>query len=99
MGVIWLLCCSASKPACTQLEPNPIFCFFSMGAKVLFIFLSAYLCIMKEILLNYTRYNAWANARIIDLLKNLSDEELDRELGGSFPSVRATAYNIWGAES
>lgn len=54
---------------------------------------------MKQILFDYTQYNVWANAVVIDLLKHLTDAELDEELGGSFGSVRNTLYHIWGAES
>jgi uncharacterized damage-inducible protein DinB len=54
---------------------------------------------MKQLLLSYTQYNLWANKRLIDLLKNLSNEELDKELGGSFKTVRETINHIWGAES
>ncbi len=54
---------------------------------------------MKEIILQYTNYNVWANKRIIDLLQILTDDELDKELGGSFSTVRKTVYHIWGAES
>ncbi len=54
---------------------------------------------MKQILLDYTKYNVWANNRVINLLKDLPDEQLDRVLGGSFPTVRKTVYHVWGAES
>lgn len=54
---------------------------------------------MKQILLDYTRYNTWANARLIALLKTLDEDALDRDLGGSFPTVRETVFHIWGAES
>ena len=54
---------------------------------------------MKPILFDYTQYNVWANALLIDLLKNLNDEQLDQDLGGSFGTVRKTLYHIWGAES
>ena len=54
---------------------------------------------MKPILFDYTQYNVWANALLIDLLKNLNDEQLDQDLGGSFDTVRKTLYHIWGAES
>lgn len=54
---------------------------------------------MKQILLDYSLYNVWANARVIALLRDLPVEELDKELGGSFPTVRQTTYHIWGAES
>lgn len=54
---------------------------------------------MKQLLTDYTRYNVWANQRIISLLLNLSDEQLDETLGGSFNTIRKTVYHLWGAES
>ena len=53
---------------------------------------------MKEILLNYTQYNLWANARITDMLKNIAPTLLDKEIKSSFSSLRKTTYHIWGAE-
>jgi uncharacterized damage-inducible protein DinB len=54
---------------------------------------------MKQILLDYTQYNMWANKRIIDILKPLTNENIDQDLGGSFNTIRQTIYHIWGAES
>ena len=53
---------------------------------------------MKELLLQMAKYNLWANKRIVDIMLKLDDEQLDKEIVSSFPSVRATAYHIWGAE-
>lgn len=54
---------------------------------------------MKDLLLQYAQYNCWANQRILNLLGGLSDEQLDRDLGSSFPSLRSTIYHIWDGES
>lgn len=43
-------------------------------------------------------YHWWANDRLITAVANLSDSELDRDLGSSFPSVRATLGHMLGAE-
>jgi uncharacterized damage-inducible protein DinB len=43
-------------------------------------------------------YNRWANHRILDAAAKLSAEALDRDLGSSFPSVRATLAHILGTE-
>lgn len=43
-------------------------------------------------------YNRWANERILDAVAVLTEEELGRELGGSFPSVRKTLVHIASAE-
>jgi uncharacterized damage-inducible protein DinB len=54
---------------------------------------------MKEILLDYAKYNVWANDRVIELLHKLDENALDQEQGGSFGTIRQTVYHIWGAES
>ncbi len=43
-------------------------------------------------------YNRWANHRILDAAAKLNDEALDKDLGSSFPSVRATLAHILSAE-
>lgn len=43
-------------------------------------------------------YNRWANARTLESVAALAQEELDRKLGGSFPSVRETLVHIYAAE-
>ena len=52
---------------------------------------------MKEILVQYAEYNAWANKKIIEVLLKL-EEAVDKEIISSFPSVRATVYHTWSAE-
>ncbi len=54
---------------------------------------------MKQILLDYARYLVWANSRVIALLAELDDEQIQRNLGGSFATVQETVFHIWGAES
>jgi uncharacterized damage-inducible protein DinB len=44
-------------------------------------------------------YNVWANQRILNLLNGLGEEQLDRDLGSSFSSLRNTAYHMWESES
>jgi len=42
-------------------------------------------------------YNRWANERLLAAAADLSVDELDRDLGGSFGSIRATLRHIlWG---
>src|SRR5205809_1011899 len=54
---------------------------------------------MKYIYINYTRYNLWANERVINFLKdNVSGAQLDKEIISSFPSLRKTLYHIWDAQ-
>lgn len=43
-------------------------------------------------------YNAWAMQRMLDCTAQLNEEELHRDLGDSFGSVRDTLVHIVGAE-
>lgn len=43
-------------------------------------------------------YNRWANLLFLEALSHLTDEELGRGLGGSFPNVAATLVHLFGAE-
>jgi uncharacterized damage-inducible protein DinB len=43
-------------------------------------------------------YNRWANDRILRALEPLTDEQLGRDLGGSFGSLAATLVHLVGAE-
>lgn len=54
---------------------------------------------MKELLLNYARYNLWANKRVCDFLLQVEDERLNREIGSSFSSIRKTCAHVLGAET
>jgi len=56
------------------------------------------LLLMKDLLLNYTRYNLRANKLLCDVMAALTDEQIDMEIVSSFPSIRKTVYHMWGAE-
>ncbi len=43
-------------------------------------------------------FNRWANARILDAASTLTEEELSRDMGNSFPSVLATLAHILSGE-
>jgi len=43
-------------------------------------------------------YDRWANNRILQAVSALSPEQLTRDLGGSFRSVRDTLVHIIGGE-
>jgi uncharacterized damage-inducible protein DinB len=49
-------------------------------------------------LLDLFAYNRWATARTLDAAELLTDEQLTRDLGGSFPSVRDTLAHMVAAE-
>jgi uncharacterized damage-inducible protein DinB len=47
----------------------------------------------------YSQYNHWANHLLFSKIENeLSEEQLDKEIISSFPSLRKTVYHIWDAE-
>jgi uncharacterized damage-inducible protein DinB len=43
-------------------------------------------------------YNRWANARVLDRVSAVDDEEYGRAVGGSFPSVKETLAHLYAAE-
>jgi uncharacterized damage-inducible protein DinB len=49
-------------------------------------------------IIDFYRYNAWANGRIVSAIEPLSPEAFDRNLGGSFPTIRGTFAHIVAAE-
>ena len=53
---------------------------------------------MKEELLKIARYNLWANSRACDFLQRLTEEQINKEIQSSFPSVKQTLYHTWGAQ-
>src|SRR5262249_19584729 len=44
-------------------------------------------------------YHAWANRKLLDRCRSLTDEQLDREEPIGPGSIRKTLYNVWAAES
>jgi uncharacterized damage-inducible protein DinB len=53
---------------------------------------------MKELLQQYAAYNIWATRLLTDRINKLSDEEINREIGSSFPSIYKTLQHMWLAE-
>ncbi|MCC6815083.1 MAG: DinB family protein [Saprospiraceae bacterium] len=53
---------------------------------------------MKDYLLKLVKYNIWANERFIEIIKDLSDEQLHREINSSFNSVFKTLKHLYDAE-
>lgn len=54
---------------------------------------------MKELLLQYAKYNVWANKRLIEVIIKLEAGHSEKEIVSSFPSLKATAMHTWCAES
>ncbi len=42
-------------------------------------------------------YNEWANERVIRMLRSLPEADYVREMGGGWPSIRATLVHVAGA--
>lgn len=53
---------------------------------------------MKELLQQYAAYNIWANKTLFERISKLSDEEINKEISSSFPSLYKTALHMWLAE-
>jgi uncharacterized damage-inducible protein DinB len=53
---------------------------------------------MKEIFQQYAAYNMWANNRITERIKQLSDEQVNQHIESSFPSLYKTVWHMWRAE-
>lgn len=43
-------------------------------------------------------YHYWARDRLLEAVERLSQEQLTRDLGNSFPSIRDTLVHLYGAE-
>jgi uncharacterized damage-inducible protein DinB len=54
---------------------------------------------MKELLLQYASYHAWANDLLLELINNLDEEKQKRPLKSSFPSLFETVLHMLDAES
>jgi uncharacterized damage-inducible protein DinB len=52
---------------------------------------------MQDTLASMFEYNRWADERLLTACGQLTDEQYARELGGSFPSIRATVAHHAGA--
>ena len=53
---------------------------------------------MKELLQQYAAYNIWANKILVDRISKLNDEEINKEIASSFPSLYKTMQHMWLAE-
>ncbi|MAY83092.1 MAG: hypothetical protein CMP59_03080 [Flavobacteriales bacterium] len=53
---------------------------------------------MIENFLMMARYNLWADQRILNVIKGLDPELIDKEVASSFPTLRLTIAHIYDAE-
>ena len=54
---------------------------------------------IKNLLLDYVRYNLWVNTRLVELFRNTDDTIVSHEVTSSFPSIRHTLIHLWDVES
>ena len=53
---------------------------------------------MKDQLTEYTKYNLWANTMLVDFIKQIEPQLLDKKLTSSFETIRLTLLHTWDAE-
>lgn len=54
---------------------------------------------MKQILSALSRYEYWANEKLLQLVLDLSEAQQQTAIGSSFPSVYKTCLHMWDASS
>lgn len=54
---------------------------------------------MKQLLSALTRYEYWANEKLLPLVLSLSEAQQQKEIVSSFPSVYKTCLHMWDASS
>lgn len=54
---------------------------------------------MKKMLEQFAAYNLWANQRLTELINNLPDDVLNKEIISSFSSIQSTLQHLWDVES
>ena len=54
---------------------------------------------MKELLQQYAAYSVWANQRLLEVARQLTEEQLHQEMVSSFSSIYKTVLHLLDAES
>jgi len=54
---------------------------------------------MKQLIINYTKFNLWANSKICYFLSVLEEPVLDKKLIDNLPSMKGVVEQIWDAET
>ncbi len=54
---------------------------------------------MADLIEDFYRQNEWANLRLIEVCRGLSDHQLDATAPGAFGSIRSTLTHLVGAEA
>jgi uncharacterized damage-inducible protein DinB len=55
--------------------------------------------VVKELLQQYSAYNAWANQRLVECIQSHPEDIINRAVPSSFPTIYATLLHMWDAES
>ncbi len=53
---------------------------------------------MKHLLQQSAAFTIWANQQLFDCIGKLTEEQINKEINSSFPSVRQTIIHMWDAE-
>jgi uncharacterized damage-inducible protein DinB len=53
----------------------------------------------QEQLVDFSRYNQWANSQLISLFNTMENQLIEQELISSFPSIRKTLLHLWDVET
>lgn len=54
---------------------------------------------MKQLLASFTHYEYWANERLFQVIRTLTEEQQQQEIVSSFSSVHKTCLHVWDATS
>jgi uncharacterized damage-inducible protein DinB len=54
---------------------------------------------MKQMLLDYVRYNLYCNEKFVELFKQYDDDLIEKEIISSFSSIRNTLLHLWDAQT
>lgn len=54
---------------------------------------------MKQLIINYTKFNLWANSKICYFLSVLEEPLLDKKIIDNLPTIKGVVYQIWDAET
>ena len=54
---------------------------------------------MNQRYIDYANYNVWSNTRLLNTLLKQEDNLIEKELVGSFSTIRATMLHLWFAET
>ncbi|MEJ7611389.1 MAG: DinB family protein [Ferruginibacter sp.] len=54
---------------------------------------------MKKLFEQYAAYNLWANQRLTEVINNMPNENITKEIPSSFSSIYKTLLHLWDVEN